>query len=128
MNKKIIISVFGLLILFVGIWYWSRISQNNAEGQIINREAPLILFYGEECPHCKDLEKFIADNNIGSKIIFEQLEVFHDKKASAFFVEKAKECGITNEKTLGVPFFYARGKCLTGTPDIEEFLKKEAEI
>lgn len=130
MSKRIIFIVLGLMVLAVivfGLWYWSKISQDNTGSQGINKNAELILFYGAECPHCKDLEKFIAENNVKSKINFEELEVFHDRKAGEFLLEKAKECGI-DEKIVVVPFFYARGKCLTGTPDIEEFLRKEGKV
>jgi hypothetical protein len=125
MNKKSIFILIGAVIIAGIIWYWSKASQKDENITEINREAQLILFYGRECPHCQELEKFIADNGIRDKVSFENLEVYHNKNNSQFLLEKAKGCGIS-ENEIGVPFFYTRGKCLVGAPDIEDFLKKEA--
>lgn len=127
MNKKLILIILGVAIVAIGVWYWAKTSQKDENGTEINREAQLVLFYGRECPHCKELEKSIAENGIAEKVSFENLEVYHNKSNSQFLLDKAKECGIPEEEA-GVPFFYARGKCLVGKPDIEEFLKKEAGI
>lgn len=127
MAKKSIFIIVGVIILAGGLWYWSKISQKNESSPEINREAQLILFYGRECPHCKELEKFITDNKMKEKISFEELEVYHNKNNSGFLLEKAKECNIP-EKEVGVPFFYARGKCLVGMPEIKDFLEKEAGV
>lgn len=128
MDKKIIIFLLVFIILAGGIWYWGSISQKSAdEDMAINEKADIILFYGRECPHCKDVEEFIEKNGIREKVSFENVEVWHNKENARIILEKAKECG-QDEKTLAVPFLYVRGKCLTGAPDIEEFFKKEAGL
>ncbi len=127
MSKKVIFIIIGIAILIIGIWFWSQMDRENPENKPINREAELVLFYGRECPHCKELEKVIESSGIKEKIDFEELEVYHDKENSIFLLEKAKGCGI-DEKDLGVPFFWARGECFTGAPEIENFLKEEAGV
>jgi hypothetical protein len=124
MSKKLIFIIAGAVIIAGGLWFWAQKDQKSTDNKPINRDAQLILFYGAECPHCKELEKFIADNGIRSQVNFEELEVYHNKDNSNFLLEKTKECGI-DEKSIGVPFFYARGKCLEGVPEIEDFLKKQ---
>jgi glutaredoxin len=84
----------------------------------------MILFYGNECPHCKDLEKFIEQNNIAEKVKFDYLEVWHSKANSRIMMEKAKECEISQDR-LGVPFLYVKGKCFIGGPEVEKFFRQE---
>jgi thioredoxin-related protein len=134
MKNKIIIFVVVFCLISLGIWFWGFNNQNSKQIKVtqnseqINKNAPVILFYGKECPHCKDVEKFIENNNIKEKIKFEYLEIWHNKKNAEFFVKKAaEECGYSKDQ-LGVPFLYARGKCFSGTPDIVNFFKKEAGI
>jgi len=90
----------------------------------------IVLFYGRECPHCLDLEKFIEENKIAEKVQFDRLEVFHNSKNGAILKEKAKGCGIINEQEIGVPFLYdvKENRCLSGTPDIEDFFTKKAQM
>lgn len=125
--KKIIISI-GIAAVFVvvvfGLWVWSvSIESKNKTATQVNTD--IIFFYGEECPHCRDVEKFIATNNIADKIKFDSLEVWHNEANKNIFLEKTKQCGLA-EESIGVPLLYARGKCLIGTPNVEAFFKQEA--
>lgn len=112
--------------LVYSLWYWSSMGQNGV-GTPMNSTTGIILFFGQECPHCKDLEKIIEEEKLNEKVSFDSLEVWHNMENRKVFLEKGFECGYTEDQ-LGVPFLYARGKCFVGTPDIEEFLKQEAGI
>ncbi len=83
--------------------------------------AKFILFYGTGCPHCEIVEEFIKKNNIHEKLDFPEVEVFFNKDNAAVFAQKAKECGL-DEKNLGVPLFWAEGKCYSGDKDIISYL------
>jgi glutaredoxin-related protein len=82
-----------------------------------------ILFYGKECPHCIELEKYITDNNIHAKIDFIEKEVFHDHQNLDLFVKKANICNIKLD-AIGVPFFWDGVKCLEGEDKILNYFKK----
>jgi glutaredoxin len=87
----------------------------------------IIYYYGAECPHCKDVLKFLEENKIAEKVNFQKKEVWNDEANSNEMMEKVSECAL-DPKSVGVPFLYAQGKCLIGTPKVEEFFKEKAGI
>lgn len=121
------------LIIFIsasiaGLWFWSSNSEKKQASQEIPQiTSNIIFFYGQECPHCKDVEKFLAENNITEKVKFDSLEVSYNKASAKIFFEKAAECGLDKEE-IGVPFIYSEGECLIGTLEIEAFFKEKAGI
>jgi hypothetical protein len=122
-TTKIVLFVVGVIILIVGLWYWTR---PQAATPITS---DVILFYGRECSHCQEVEEFIAKNKIAEKTQFDNLEVFHNSGNRAVLTEKAKGCEI-NEAEIGVPFLFdaVENKCLVGAPEIESFFAKKAQI
>lgn len=118
---KIVLLLAGIGILIAGLWYWTG-PQSATE---INSD--IVLFYGRECPHCQEVEKFLEENKIAEKVKFNQLEVFHNSANQAILTEKAKICGV-DEASIGVPFLFdvLENKCLIGAPDIEDFFAKKA--
>ncbi len=124
--KIIAVIVFGAA-LFVGLWFWS----SRAGGFKGNQEATpitsdILFFYGKECSHCIETEKFLMDNKISEKVKFDSLEVWYNKKNAALLETKALECGLKEEE-IGVPFLYSNGQCLIGSSDIEKFFTDKAE-
>ena len=88
----------------------------------------IILFYGRECPHCKDVEDFIVANNIAAKVNFTESEVWHNKLNAQLLGQKVQLCKIATD-TVGVPFLYdGNGKCYIGEVDVPNFLKTQAGI
>ncbi len=131
MSQKKIFSI--LVVVVVGViafvvWGVSAPSvvapEKVAEG---NSSSSIVLFYGEECSHCKDLEKFLQENSIDSKVAFERLEVWHNDANARQMERRAKECGIEKD-ALGVPFLWAEGKCLIGGPDAKKFFQERSSI
>ncbi len=92
----------------------------------VDKNASIIFFYGQECPHCKIVEKYIEENKIAEKVNFSQGEVYHNKNNSAFLAEKAGECGI-DTKSIGVPLLWAEGKCYVGDEDVIEFFEEKVK-
>lgn len=85
-------------------------------------EGEVGLFWGDGCPHCANVEKFLEENkDIAGKFNIKKFEVYKDKKGQRLFVEKAKKCGLSG---LGVPTLYKEGKCIQGDVPIIEELKK----
>jgi len=125
--KKELTVVAGIIIflavLVFGLWFWRSYSSKNQGASSITSN--IIFFYGQECPHCKDVEKFLADNKIAEKVKFDSLEIWYNKKNATLLQEKAVECNLKKEE-IGVPFLYSEGKCLIGAPDIEKFFRDKA--
>jgi glutaredoxin len=120
MKKNVLIAgaVIFIAILGYGLWFWS--GQTQSEANLITSD--VVLFYGKECPHCKDVEKFLAENKIAEKVKFDYLEIWYNKKNATLLQEKALECGVKKEE-IGVPFLYSNGQCFIGAPDIEKFFQ-----
>jgi hypothetical protein len=127
MDKKVwLMGILGLAILGIIVFFSVRKDNNSDKsGSKSNvSTADIILFYGDGCPHCANVDKFIAENNVKEKIKFDELEVFNNKDNAALMGEKAKACGISDDK-LGVPFLWNNGKCLSGDVDIINFFKSQ---
>ncbi len=81
---------------------------------------PVILFYGEECPHCKDLEAWMEEKGVFDLVTVERREVWNNAANLAMMQEKAKECELSGQ--LGVPFTYHKGKCIMGDAPARKYL------
>ena len=82
----------------------------------------LVLFWGQGCPHCENIDKFLEENkDLADKLKLRKIEAFNDMKGQKIFLEKVKECKLS---TAGVPVLYKDGKCTQGDAPIIEELKK----
>lgn len=123
MNKKIYL-IIALTIIAIGavIFVGFTSKKESSLGTKEKTNASIILFFGKGCSHCENVDKFIQENNIKEKVLFEELEVFLNKDNAKLMGEKAKECQL-NDKNLGVPFLWNNGKCFSGDVDIINFFK-----
>ena len=87
-------------------------------------DAIAILFYGEGCPHCTNVEKWLSDNKVADKVKFDKHEVWYNKDNQNLLAEKANVCGIASDK-IGVPFLFdnINNKCYSGEIEVEDFFK-----
>ena len=85
----------------------------------------IILFYGDGCPHCALVEKYVAENNVAAKITFVKKEVYYNDKNAEELAAKAKICGMPTD-SIGVPFLWDGSKCFVGDQDIIDFFKENA--
>jgi len=114
-----IVAVTGL---FIGIFVLLQASQPK-----LPSSDKTILYFGNTCPHCKDLEKYILDNKIKEKVNIEEKEVYDNKINSSELTLVATSCNIPSDKIF-VPFMYAEGKCLVGGEDITTYLDSKAGL
>ncbi|MFA6383456.1 MAG: hypothetical protein WCX17_03460 [Parcubacteria group bacterium] len=121
--KKIIFGIVAVSVVLIAVFIYSIMRQSDTVISTKNT----IFFYGRECPHCKEAERFIEDNKIDQKLEFDSVEVWHNQDNADLLVQKARECGIADSR-IGVPFVWSQGKCYLGTPDIEAFLKEKTGI
>jgi glutaredoxin len=111
-SLKIGLLVTGLIIVSLGLAF------------IKSRPAKQILFYSNYCPHCKNVEKYINDNNIKQKFTFDELEVADDAANANILTAKAIKCGI-DPNNIGVPMFFDGKQCLVGDQDIINYLSSK---
>jgi glutaredoxin len=119
-NKIIPIAIFVAAILFVSFFSFFRGKNETSQTEDLGNTSQIIFFYGDGCPHCKIVEKYISDNDIGDKVAFQEKEIYKNKRNSAMLLEKAKVCGI-DEASIGVPFLWDGEKCYTGDKDLIKF-------
>ncbi len=126
MNKKIIMVIIGILILVIGLWFWDSVQEaKNATATAILTD--INFFYGQECSHCQEVEKFLTENKIADTVKFDMVEVWHNNANAKILSQKAQGCGIAPDE-VGVPFLFAKGKCYIGTMEVENFFKQAAKI
>lgn len=125
--KKIALAA-GIIVVVVLAGYktWQKMHSNDQGEQVAVSDASIILFYGEQCPHCQDVEKYIASHQLDQKISFSKLEVWSNKANANLMAQKAQACGVKTDE-LGVPFLWATGKCYIGVNEVENFLDSAAK-
>ena len=88
----------------------------------------IVFFYGDTCPHCKDVESYISTNKIDQKVKFTSLEIFENQNNAALAYEVETGCKIDVSKGVEVPLVYDGSKCYLGAPDAINFFKTQAGI
>lgn len=114
-------------------------------GDIAMPNAVATIFYGNGCPHCTNMEKWLQDNGYlptGSKIDqaaidawiakakvkFNMKEVWYNSTNSAELTADATKLGLASS-SVGVPFLYdsVNNKSYIGETDIEAFLNSQTK-
>jgi len=111
--KNLIIILFAILAVLAVLIPLGR----------LNNKSKMILFFGDTCPHCKNVENYIAANNVKDRLSFQELEVYNNASNASLLGEKAKQCGFDTSNGVGVPFFFDGKNCLQGDEPIIEFFK-----
>jgi len=93
----------------------------------IFKKPETILFFGDTCPHCKNVDKYLEENNIRETIKFQELEVYQNKINANLMAQKAKTCNIDSSNGIGVPFLFDGENCLMGDEDIINWFKGQSE-
>lgn len=125
MEKKHGIALaLGLVVIIGGLIWWGL--RGSQPGEALDQTVTT-YFYGEECPHCRDVRKFLDENKIEEKFSFVKREVWHDRANAALMREAAGVCNLAADK-VAVPFVFSEGQCLIGTPNVVEFFKQKAGI
>jgi hypothetical protein len=99
MNSKKIIIIIVVVAALIGLIAW-YLSSNKVQD---NR---LIFFYRTDCPHCKNVEDYVAANNVEQKITFEKLEVSSDQKNATLLFSKLGICGVDTSAGAPVPVLW----------------------
>jgi glutaredoxin len=127
MDKPILIIVIVIVLAGAGFWAWQSGVFNAQSVQPVPIPEGIILFYGDGCPHCKNVDDFMSQNDILSKIQITQLEVYNDKDNQNILAQVAQKCGIATDQ-VGVPFLYDGQNCTVGDEPIIDLLKQKTGI
>lgn len=114
----VIIGVASLAIVFIVLAIINR--RNNYQ-----KFSPqnMILFYGDTCPHCQAVAKYINDNHVKDNLQFTELEVYNNRHNAALLSQYAQRCGLDTTQGIGVPLFWTGQKCLIGENEVINFFR-----
>lgn len=130
------------ILVFTGLyWLLSQPPKNNinsdssnitAEEKDIYKDFPiydnpdLVFYWGNGCPHCENVEKWLKENNTDTKIKVNYKEVYYNKNNQTELYSTAQQyCPeIIQDGNIGVPtgFDPVNKKCIQGDTPIIEFL------
>jgi cytochrome c biogenesis protein CcdA len=85
----------------------------------------IIIFWGQGCPHCAKVEKFIQENGFDKIFEIERKEIYFNQKNREEFNRVCEEHNIPLMER-GVPMALIDGNCVIGDQDIIEALKEKA--
>jgi|GEM_PF-1140134 len=87
-----------------------------------------ILFVGDGCPHCTNVEEYFSENNIQEKFDIKILEVFKHPENQIVYEQETRKAGYNGG---GVPILIVNGEYIIGDYPIinyyEERLKNQKE-
>ncbi len=128
MDKKNILYVAaGIIIAFVILYgvYW-LLNQKEFFNSVPKKTDEVILYWGEECPHCKNVEEYLKSHQqIEKKIKIERKEIHDNKTNAADLQDKAMVCRYNSSKGIPIPFLYFKGECIVGDQPIIDYLNKK---
>lgn len=83
----------------------------------------LVIYYGEQCPHCRIVEKFIEEESMGKEFDIEMKEVSQNEDNKAELIKRAEYCNVKGP--IGVPFLWEGQSCYSGDGDIIDYLRSK---
>ena len=120
-------KITPILLIILVILAFFKITSKPPEA-IDDSQAKVILFWGEGCPHCENVEQYLTDNKIDDKMAISRKEVYYNKQNQLLMSQKADRCPeIDQSAGMAVPmaYFVDEDKCLLGdTPIIEAIDEK----
>lgn len=125
MKKQFIAWGIGLVVIIGWLIFWGMQGESTNEETSEISETGMVLYWGDGCPHCKNVETFIEANHITEKITLTRKEVWRDRSNAKEMERRAKACGL-DLGTIGVPFLFSEGKCFIGEPEVEKELLTRA--
>lgn len=126
-DKGLLIFIIVVILALTGLLVYVQIKSK--KGTTITQGEDL-LFYSVSCPHCKNVEDFLKENQAETKIAYQNIEVDFSQANKQLILQKQTSCGYTEENNLGaIPFLYTKdAKCFVGDVEIINYFKKELGI
>jgi|GEM_PF-3555609 len=86
-----------------------------------------VFYYGYNCPHCANVEKFMDETGLGGRLGVFRAEVQKKPRNMISMSERALSCG-QDLSSLQIPFLWDAGRCVAGETALIEYLKtKDAQ-
>ena len=126
MKKIIIIALIILVVVFVGKKFYTATLPDYPDDQ-----ADLILYWGNGCPHCEAVKKYIRDNKLDAKVKISYREVYYDTANQAKLEATVKLCPeVDTSQGIGVPLAFdpKNKKCILGDEPTIEWLKNKTNV
>jgi len=121
----IVVGILIILEAFLFLLYGGGVSNIASYFKKSNPNVTgILLFYGNNCLHCVNVDNFIKNNKVEDKVKFTKLEVFNNVKNSNILADKAQICGI-NPQQIGVPFLWDGKNCIIGDVDVIKFFQQK---
>jgi len=125
MSKTIllIISVLVIIIVFSSVRSNTRPITTSNDSNL-----DLIVFWGQGCPHCEVVKKYLADNQLDKRLSIALKEVYNDKNNQNELQQIIKKCPeIDATQGIGVPlsYFPKENLCLLGDQPVIDYLKNK---
>ncbi len=135
MRQTLIYTILVILFSFLLVGFVVVGSRKKDTKTVVNNQnttsfsaSEITYYYGNTCPHCKEVESWIEENKIDEKLKIIKKEVYDNPSNAAELRLAAQKCGL-DTTAIGVPFLYSPdGKCFIGTPDVISFLKEKAGL
>jgi len=115
--------ILAVIIIVVALAGAKMISSSKNQALTPPTEETVILFYGDTCPHCKNVEEYLNNNKIRERFSFQELEVYNNPTNAARLTKAAKDCQLDTKAGVGVPFLVDGEKCLMGDRDIINYFQ-----
>lgn len=112
--KRISFLIIGISLILV-------FSAKNVSAQ----DNKAILYYGNGCPHCTEVERFINNNDFN--FLIEKKEIYQNRINAEEFNRVCAEEGI-GLADRGVPFLYAENECFIGDKQIVSYLSARQKL
>lgn len=127
MKKEYYLYLGVLFIVIIGIG--TAIYLKNKKPDLANApdKGQIILYYGDGCLHCANVDKFIEENKITDKISFQKKEVYNNETNTKEMSNKGQYCNLSSS-SMGVPFLWTGDSCITGDQSIINFFKEKTGI
>ena len=130
--KKFLLLIIGAIVLF-GLYQLLSTPPKNSPNQIsetVYENPDMVFYWGDGCPHCENVEKWMTSNNIDQKLKINKKEVYQNtdnQKELADIVNK--NCPELNKDGIGVPLGFdpVNKKCIQGDTPIIDFLSQKVK-
>lgn len=131
MNKKIVFStvLFSIIVLILSyiVIGSSTKKQQEKNNSLLPAKNEIVFYYGNTCPHCAEVERWMRENKVEEKLKIIKKEVYQNQANAQELDYVAQNCGL-NPQMIGVPFLYADGKCYIGTDQVEKVIEDKIKI
>jgi len=119
-NKKLLLLIISGAVLAVILFAFGASRLNKSQPE----ETEIILYYGDICPHCAEVEEYIIENNVKEKVNLQEKEVYHNKENLNELIKKAEICQIP-AGSLTVPFLWDGKTCHADPAEIINFFNQK---